>query len=291
MSVDAPKTPKSEHSASPDSIAAAFATAKRIGNSVLDDPMFHHMLRSEGVRPRDDASPAYWKLLSAFVHAKLQAHNKNHPHSLWTQVFNLRMATPDFVLANMALKQHVKGDAREKALRTTRSFENSILELARSHPDASAAELEAGLDKTVAWALSPDYDYDFASKRIKDIVRRSQHVLAYGQLLGIAGREFRPARLEEQLDGTDYITTAANGQDLYIRVASSLEPIERQGMFDKTYSAMHNHVLAYSLALDHEFQNHFFLPEQIAKERASETNLLLVKAEQEQSESVLTYSH
>lgn len=296
MSSEAPKTqiPTPEHlSASPDEIAVAFVEAQRSAYKLTDSDTFHKRCLERDVKPNDDFGTAgYWDTFADVAYDTVTKIHSRSGNSLLLNAFELLTATPAYIYAETNLNDGPHNDVPTRLLspankeqrqadRTTASYFNSIIRnFAVEYPQVSAHGLSHALVNFANKTIDDRAKLQEGVKLINSSIRGAQHELAFGQVLRYTGRNFRPASLEEDLRGIDYVILNADGTTIEIDVKGSMHELLERGIREQPYARGEDgHLIMYSLVQDAELRKHFFIADELAAQKAPALNALLDEAQ------------
>lgn len=265
-------------------IAEAFAGAQNSLYKLSADPKFHDACKEKGLDPYDDMDkPAYWEAVANFTTERVGKLREQHGDTLKLRALELAAATPNFLFHQGALNSNAARDPSERyhSRQTVSSFHNLVRNFATDYPETSVSGMTKGLLNITNVAIEDRGVRQSAAQSLQRAVRGAQHEVAFGQILEKTGRPARPAELDEDLAGIDYVVDNGTSKMLYVDVKASLSEVEARGSSSAFAIKPDGRVVMYSLVKDRELGDRFFLSEESADLKALALNQLLTNAQQE----------
>ena len=121
-------------------------------------------------------------------------------------------------------------------------------------------------------------ELDAVNIAVSRLLRGAQHELGFGQILEQCDVEFREADAGEDMGGTDYFVFRRGGnRELKLDVKASLTEIEKRHRTDNLPYAVRpdSSAIVHSGIEDREFADSFFIPNELAQQKAAKLEPLL----------------
>lgn len=269
-----------------DKVAEAFSNAEEAIYTITEMPEFAQACTQNHLDAIKSAhAPEYWQIVSNFAIEEIGKRRAEGEDSLELAAFEISALTPSYLFASRTLAHHEARNYKEaRYLKERASYFNGLLRDAGATFEGMRASETSKAMETVAFMAGLS---DSATiEQIKWTVRGAQHELAFGQILNHTSHNFTPATIEQDMRGIDY-TINLGSETMLIDVKASLSEIEAlgggRGAFALRRSPTNPHrtpvVVMYSYVKDHEFNDHFTIPDELAASRAPVVNELLQKAD------------
>ncbi len=264
-------------------IQEAFHVAERESYGLGVEDEFRTMCLAGKIDADDPSNPDYWRTMAMYGYEVAAADREANGPSMHADAAELLAVAPAFVIEQAALyTNRFNSQAERQAARQTASYFNGLVRsFAYNYPEVHASDMLGSLNKIIGRSVEDKAVRQVASTELKSAIRGAQHELAFGQLLSAAGIEYWAADIEQDLSGIDYIIKDAKGLALAVDVKASLSEIEARGS-EKLYCVKKNgresRVLIYSMIRDDELKDTFWLPDEVAQQKAPVLKAQLAQA-------------
>ena len=257
-------------------ITTAFAESQRTLYKLSADPQFHATCMERGVDPYDDMDkPAYWATVADYTHDRTARMRERGTDSIRIDALELLSTTPAYLFEQSALTQdktsapdkQMQNGERRHSKEVVSYFNGLIREFAKKYPETRASDLTTALLNITNISIEDQALRQSANQEIHKTIRGAQHEIAFGQILAQTGRQFRPASLEEDLKGIDYVDDE-DTNPMYVDVKASLSELEARGSEGALVRKPDGKLIMYSLVKDSELNGRFHIGDQAAHDKA-----------------------
>lgn len=252
---------------------------------------FEELCKERDIDVTATDKPEYWRAAADFAYDQASEKRESGENGTRTTLRELLAATPDFVYTQQALdrKRHqfpnheayMAHRRQVPELKERASYYNGLIRyVAEQNPDLRASRLIKQLINVTNISIEDKHLKMASVNFAREVVRGAQHELGFGQLLERTGRSFRPATVDEDLHGADYVVDGQHGP-IRLDVKASLSSIEAKGTFNKPFAIddRDGQVTIYSLLSDHQLADRFTVPDRIAEERGKYLETVLEEIE------------
>ncbi len=215
----------------------------------------------------------YWAAVAEFQQTTIDTESD----PMLAHIQTIVAATPDAILRNTMLdEQQFEYKEAHEHKKVLSHYNALIRDFADSYPDTSVSGMIANLNNTAlaTVAESSRHMQRSSQKLTRAIVRGAQHEAAFGALLQHTGFPYRPATIEEDLRGMDYVVEIPELKDpIGIDVKASLSKIEAKNhdTDDNELFAFspENNLILWSMVTDAELADRFTVPPELIEERTA----------------------
>lgn len=254
-------------------------------------PEFEELCAERDIDVTATDRPEYWRAAADFAQEQSAQRHESGEDSRSTTLRELLASTPDFVHTQEALDRKRHNFPTHEAymahrrqipeLKQRASYYNGLVRyVAEQNPDLGASRLIKQLINITNISIEDRHLKMASVNYAREVVRGAQHELAFGQLLEHTGRAFRPATVDEDLHGADYVVDGRHGP-IRLDVKASLSSIEAKGTFNQPFAIdpRDGQVTIYSLVSDRQLADSFAVPDRIAEERGKYLDAVLEQIE------------
>lgn len=266
------ETQTPEQNYSTEQINDALEFAQRAVDGLRHDMSFHQACLERGIDPvHDNSSADYWNTFRFYVGERTDQERANGRDKLTMDAAELISATPAYLLEQSRLNNghHQNPDERHYAKEVVSYYNGMIRDFALNYPEASVTGVRRNLQDVLSHTIHNHRVKEAATADVAATLRGAQHELAFGQVLSYTGLPYRGASLPEDLKGIDYVL-GDESEPTYIDVKASLSEIEHRGSEGLFAVKPDGKVVMYSMALDVEFNDRFFIAPESAEVKAQQ---------------------
>lgn len=275
------ETQTPEQNYTTEEITGALANAQEVVARLQLDSSFHAACAEATIHPlRDRQTPEYWHAFRMYVGGRVDAAKEAGKDTLQMDAIELLAAAPSYLLEQQKLTKGSFEDIQERryAKEIVSWYNGMIRGFAQNYPETSASSLTTKLLTTVSETVHTPNDRNAAGQCLKNTIRGAQHELAFGQVLGHTGIPCRSTTVEEDLKGLDYVVGEGK-HAIGVDVKASLSEVESRGS-ERLFAVKPNgNVVMYSMVLDAELHDRFFVDDQLAKEKSTQLIPQLIAAQ------------
>lgn len=254
-----------DNESSTESISQSFDIAQQAITRMRQDPSFHQSCSAEGIDPITNTDDRiYWHHFRNYVLRKTADGRASGQNETTMDAVDIVASTPAYLIEQQRLTNHQQDNYNDRmySKRFASHFNQTLRDFAYDNPNTSVNAMTGAMLGAVVKNIPHKAIRNLAAQQIKDVARGAQHELVFGQILVAGGITCRQTTTEEDLRGIDYVVENSN-ETLNIDVKASLSQIEAKGS-GSLFAVDRNKIIMYSMTLDKEFNDRFFIDESSA---------------------------
>lgn len=223
----------------------------------------------------------YWESLASVSRQVIsdEPGDIHHGEDLLLQLF---AATPDLDYKQFLYNHHhtfIPEDEYDRDKAAFSHYNHLVRAVALNFPDARASELVEALVTIAHDSLSDPVLKSYATEAVTAVVRGAQHELCFAQLLTYTAWVPEHSTENQDVHGYDFAVVARDGRSARIDVKASFYDIVAETGYREAYTVTRDGILiVHSFVTDEELDDHFYVPDSLAQERARDLEALLDEA-------------